>query len=236
MEGSDHLVITRGFSAARPLLGLTVLVVDDSRFSCEALRLLCRKSGARLRRADSLSAAGQHLAVYRPHVVLVDLGLPDGSGLDLIATLARARPRISVVLGISGDNGAKGDVIGAGADGFMAKPIAHLAAFQSTILYHLGPDTGPVVMPLPDDDPVEPDMIAYHDDLTQVARLLAHDPDPRRLAYIRQFLHSLARSRNDTALDRDLRAIRDTPVQDTTAQAAQLARLIANRISRAKLI
>jgi len=38
----------------RPLLGLTVLVVEDSRFASEALRLMCLHSGARLRRESSI--------------------------------------------------------------------------------------------------------------------------------------------------------------------------------------
>ena len=85
-------------TAERPLLGLTVLIVEDSRYASEAMRLLCLRSGARIRRADSLRAARRHLQVYRPAAIIVDLGLPDGSGLDLIAELDAASPRVAALL------------------------------------------------------------------------------------------------------------------------------------------
>ena len=103
----ESLVIAQSPTAERPLLGLTVLVVEDSRFASEAMRLLCLRSGARIRRADSLKSAHRHLAVYRPTVVIVDLGLPDGSGAELIAELNDATPRVNVILGVSGDDGAR---------------------------------------------------------------------------------------------------------------------------------
>ena len=85
-----------------PLRGVTVLAVEDSRFASDALRLMCRRLGARLRRAESLQAAASHLRLYRPDVVIVDLGLPDGRGEALIAEVVARKPRV-VVLGMSGD-------------------------------------------------------------------------------------------------------------------------------------
>ena len=40
MDDLADFILTRPPTAARPLLGLTVLVVEDSRFACEAVRLL----------------------------------------------------------------------------------------------------------------------------------------------------------------------------------------------------
>ena len=103
-------------TATRPLLGLTILVIEDSRFACEALRLLCLRSGARIRRADCLRSAKRHLRVYRPSVVIADLGLPDGNGADLIRELVAGDPRVEVVLGMSGDSNGKETAMKAGAD------------------------------------------------------------------------------------------------------------------------
>ena len=121
-------------TATRPLLGLTVLVVEDSRFACDAMRLLCLRSGARIRRADCLKSARRHLQVYRPSAVIIDLGLPDGSGAELISELSVTSPRVEVILGTSGDSFSEEVALAAGADGFLAKPISSVIAFQNAII------------------------------------------------------------------------------------------------------
>lgn len=200
MDTLDDFLMTRPATAARPLLGMTILVVEDSRFASEALRLLCLRSGARIRRADSLFHARRHLVVYRPTVVIVDLGLPDGSGADLIVELARAAPRVDVLLGSSGDPGAENIALVAGADGFIAKPIASLAEFQAAVLAHLPRSSQPGGPRLISEETVSPDLVAYRDDLAQVADVLCDEEQVGAIDYITQFLGGVARSAGDLPL------------------------------------
>lgn len=215
-------------TASRPLLGLTVLAVEDSRFASEALRLLCLRSGARIRRADSLRAARRHLQVYRPTAVIVDLGLPDGSGTDLIAELHRATPRVGIVLGASADPAGEDRALAAGADGYLAKPVTALAAFQSTILSRLPIERRPARLRAVTEEHVAPDPLALQDDLAQIAGRL-EGAAPEEIGYIAQFLGGLAHSVNDRTLAAAAAALADArssggPVAPCRAYLAGLLR------------
>lgn len=185
----------------RPLTGLTVLVVEDSRFASEAVRLLCLRSGARIRRADSLRSAARHLQTYRPAVMIVDMGLPDGNGAELIAQLATAEPRVPVILGLSGDPDNEAQALAAGADGFLAKPVESLAAFQQAILSALPRDAQPSGPRLLPDDVILPDSAALRDDLAHVAEVLSATQDTAAIEYIARFLAGVARSAHDRPLE-----------------------------------
>jgi CheY-like chemotaxis protein len=128
----------RGLAGLRRqcLFAVTILLVEDSRSASEAIRLFAAESGARVRRADSLHAASRHLAIYRPNVVIVDLGLPDGDGMALIRHLASASTPISSIVALSGqERGAwQGEAIEAGAAACLEKPIESLRAFQECVL------------------------------------------------------------------------------------------------------
>lgn len=208
------------------LQGLTLLAVEDSRFTCEALRLLCQRSGARLRRAETLAAAQAHLHGYRPDVVLIDLGLPDGRGEGLIRDLA-LRPARPAVLGLSGDPAGHAFALAAGADGFLEKPITGLRGFQSTILRLL------VGRPLEDvaatdSLPPPPDPLALRDDLGHAARLLSQDAG-RALPYVARFVQGIARAAADPVLEEAARA-----AAGTGAAAGELAALLALRLAASR--
>lgn len=185
-------------TAERPLGGLTVLVVEDSRFASEALRLLCLRSGARIRRADCLHSAHRHLLVYRPSVAIVDLGLPDGPGIDLIAELDRARPRTPVILAISGAAELEEAALAAGADAFIAKPIESLGAFQEAILSRLPEELRPRGLRPVSLEQIAPDALALREDLTHVEALLAQKTGD--LGYVAGLLTGIARTAHDAKL------------------------------------
>ncbi len=199
-----------------PLQGLTLLVVDDSRFTCDALRLILQRAGARLRRAESLEIARLHLAFQRPDLAIVDLGLPDGRGEDLIAELAAEG---FPVLGLSGDPDGREAALDAGATGFLEKPLGSAAGLVR-LIRQLVTGAGPVEK---GEDPPAPlgDPLALRDDLARAAALIAAPGDA---SYARSFLRSLARAAGDAALED---AVRDG---QTTFDRARLARMIEDRL------
>lgn len=230
----DFMMPTPKPTHQRPLLGTTVLVVEDSRYASEALRLLCLRSGARIRRADSLAAAHKHLQVYRPNVVLVDLGLPDGSGAELIDELAKAPNRIDVIFGMSGDTGAQAMTMAAGADGFLAKPIANLGEFQEAILSRLPEQARPEGPHPVNDEEITPDPVALLDDFTHAADILsAHSGGEDMLDYIAQFLASVARVADDAEVAQAAADLSEHRARGNAygSDVARIAGLVQDRIA-----
>ena len=226
MGSLDDLLPHRAASADQPLAGLTLLLVEDSRLAAEGVRMFCRRSGARLRRADSLATAERHLRGYRPDAVIVDLHLPDGSGLDLIARLAQARPRVDLLLALSGDPAAVLMARTAGADAFLSKPLT-LAAFQTALLSRLPADRRPPVRPSAPRTEPQPDSIALREDLEHAATLLRQADAP--VGYVAGFLRGVARSVGDSALAQAAEAA----ARGTTPEIERLARTLQSRLATA---
>ncbi|MEM7521160.1 MAG: response regulator [Pseudomonadota bacterium] len=220
-------------TAARPLLGLTILAVEDSRFACEALRLMCLRSGARIRRADCLRSARRHFRVYRPTVVMIDIGLPDGRGTDLIEELNDAQPRVEAIIGTSADTHLEQETLAAGADGFIAKPIPSLGVFQEMVLSLLPPERRPQGLRPVEDAAIMPDKIAYRDDMAHIAELLEVQEDARTLDYVAQFLNGVAQHAEDEQLADAAQALAQRRASGETAasETARIAGLVQSRLT-----
>ena len=72
--------------------------------------------------AGTCAEARQLLALESPDVILIDLGLPDGSGLDLIREIARDTPSTRILVStVFGDERTVIDAVSAGATGYLLK-------------------------------------------------------------------------------------------------------------------
>ena len=212
---------------ALPLQGLTVLAVEDSRYSSDALRLMCQRSGARLRRVDCLQTAYAHLHVYCPDVILIDIGLPDGRGDLLIRDIANQRPEGPVIIAISGDPDTRTVAMQAGAQGFLDKPFPALAKFQDAILRHL-PDRADRNPATTADQAILPDPLALQNDLEHAAALVTASLTPVQARYLAGFVAGIAQSAHDPALARAARNIAGPDGLD------RLGQLLASRIRTGK--
>ena len=101
-----------------------VLVVDDDDDIRAALRDLLGDEGYRVVEASTGGEAITFCADQRPDVVLLDLGLPDMSGLDVLVQLREASS--APVLVLSGRTGETDRVVGLdlGADDYISKPFS----------------------------------------------------------------------------------------------------------------
>lgn len=217
----------------RPLLGMTILAVEDSRYACDALRLLSLRSGARLRRADCIASAHRHLQVYRPTIILVDIGLPDGSGVDLIKELTELSHNVGTIIGISGDDNRREEALAAGAHGFMAKPINNITRFQDIILASLPKEVRPSGPRIVQTDDIEPDPLTFKDDLAHAADLLdLPDADNNMLSYLAQFVTGLANSAGDRDLAQAGKALAEATktASSVSPRKAQLSQLVSARL------
>ena len=76
-----------------------VLLVDDHPMIGAALEMLLRNSEYELlERARTASEANKQIAKLKPDLLLLDVHLPDGSGLDVLRKLNKSRSRPRVIL------------------------------------------------------------------------------------------------------------------------------------------
>ena len=103
-----------------------ILVVDDHELNLKLLERLIELEGREVRAVNSLAAAEQAVAEEQPAMIVLDLNLPDGSGLELTRKLkahpmTASIPIVACTAGVlpSDEQGA----LDAGCDAYVSKPI-----------------------------------------------------------------------------------------------------------------
>jgi DNA-binding NtrC family response regulator len=101
-----------------------VLIVDDDRFVRMALAEALHSWEYEVLEAENIRSGEQVFADEEPPVVLLDIDLPDGSGLDLLTRIKQKNPE-SVVVMITGNVDVENTVaaLRGGAHDFIGKPV-----------------------------------------------------------------------------------------------------------------
>jgi DNA-binding response OmpR family regulator len=114
-----------------------VLVVDDEADFLATYERLLRRQGYEVVTATSRATGLAALAGEPPHLVISDVRLPDGDGLDVVRA-ARGLPEPMPVIVVTGypSHETRRAALAAGATTFLAKPFAAavlLAAIRSSV-------------------------------------------------------------------------------------------------------
>ncbi|HUJ60672.1 MAG TPA: response regulator [Kofleriaceae bacterium] len=126
----------------------TILVVDDDLQLRRFLRTTLAGHGYAVVEAGSVAEATAAIARVHPAVILLDLGLPDGDGLEVLRKVpADARPPV-IVLSARGQEGDKVTALDVGADDYLTKPFgaSELLARIRVVLRRVGGTPTPDVI------------------------------------------------------------------------------------------
>lgn len=113
---------------------MKILVVEDEKDLSQSLSEYLEISGHRCEMAYDFNTADDKTAVYEYDCILLDINLPDGSGLDLIEPVKKRNPQTGIII-ISARDGVEDRVKGLekGADDYLIKPF-DLAELNARII------------------------------------------------------------------------------------------------------
>ncbi|WP_317473805.1 two-component system response regulator KdpE [Cronobacter sakazakii] len=102
---------------------ISVLIVEDEKEIRRFLRTALESEGLRVYDAETLQRGLIEAATRKPDLVILDLGLPDGDGIDFIRDYRQWSQTPVIVLSARSDEQDKIAALDAGADDFLAKPF-----------------------------------------------------------------------------------------------------------------
>lgn len=107
-----------------PGLAPSVLVIEDDLAIRRFLRAGLEAQGFRMLEAATAERGIAEAAMHSPELVLLDLGLPDADGLEVVRRLREWSTVPVIVLSARGQEADKVRVLDAGADDYVTKPFA----------------------------------------------------------------------------------------------------------------
>jgi two-component system KDP operon response regulator KdpE len=117
-----------------------ILIVDDEKAIRETLKLGLKAENYLIEEAINGLEGLEKIRTFHPNLVILDLGLPDRSGLEILREL-RVWTKIPVIiLTVSDDEPTKVKLLDAGADDYLTKPfgLSELLARIRVAIRHFG--------------------------------------------------------------------------------------------------
>ena len=139
-----------------------LLLIEDDQAVCALLRSYLKETNFRLIEEHTAQGGMIATAEKRPDLIVLDLGLPDGDGVELVKTI-REWSRVPIII-MSGrdDDDSKVAALDAGADDYITKPfsITELAARLRVAARHL--DLRDTDEPIFESGPLKVDYAAHN--------------------------------------------------------------------------
>ncbi len=102
----------------------TILLMEDERQMRRFLRLTLQSEGYAVIEAETAAEGLSQAAIRNPDIILLDLGLPDMDGLEVIAKLREWTSLPVIVISARDQEGDKIRALDSGADDYLTKPFS----------------------------------------------------------------------------------------------------------------
>lgn len=140
--------------------GQTILVIEDEPQMRKFVRASLTSHGFQVLEAATMREGEALATTHGPHLILLDLGLPDGDGMTLVRRL-REWSRVPIlVVSARGREADKVDALDAGADDYLTKPFgaAELLARIRVAFRHAGDGAAARATPILTIEPLRIDL------------------------------------------------------------------------------
>ncbi|MFZ7114857.1 MAG: response regulator transcription factor [Bacteroidota bacterium] len=103
---------------------MKILIVEDEKQLLDSMLIFLKESGMTCEKAETLAEATEKADLYEYDCVVLDIGLPDGSGLKVINVLQQKQKQTGIVI-LSAKNSLDDRLVGLnfGADDYVTKPF-----------------------------------------------------------------------------------------------------------------
>jgi len=124
-----------------------ILVIDDEAAIRNILRLSLANQGFEIAESENGKNGLEKAAEFHPHLIILDLGLPDLNGLDVLKSLRKWTTVPVIILTVSDDESTKVSLLDAGADDYLTKPFGTpelLARVRVSLRHHNAVEATPI--------------------------------------------------------------------------------------------